>query len=326
MKPYVEKLPDLGIELKFVPIPAGAFKIGSPTAEADRHDDEGPQVDVAVEPVWIMECEVTWQQYRAFMKQYELFPQEEKIAPPLPAVAADAVTYPTPLYDASYTFKKGSAPNLPAVCMTPFAAGEFSRWISLKTGRFYRLPTEAEWEYACRAGTTSAWSCGDDAAKLGDHAWFFDNSFDEKLNAEAPRPVGSKKPNAWGIYDMHGNVAEIVLDQYIADHYAKLASPAKALEAIAWPTQEYPHVIRGGSFLSDPEDLRAARRLRTTDALKEQDPQFPKSIWWFTDAQHVGFRLVRPFHTPKPDEQKRYWKPHSEEIEMILEVQRTEGR
>jgi formylglycine-generating enzyme required for sulfatase activity len=329
MKPYTLKLTDAGIELHFVPIPGGTFTMGSPESEADRGAEEGPAVQVSVEPMWMMSCEVTWDQYRAFMARYKEFPQEQTFTPPGSLVAADAVTYPTPLYDASHTFRKGQDGKLPAVCMTPFAAGQFSRWISLQTGQFHRLPTEAEWEYACRAGTTTPWSTGPDVASLDQAAWYFDNSLNPALNEESPRPVGQKKPNAHGLFDMHGNVAEIVLDHHVTDHYTKLAAlpaPVPAFDAIAWPAEEYPHVIRGGSFLHDPADLRSARRLHTAAAFKKQDPQIPQSIWWFTDALHVGFRIVRPFTAPPPEIQKKFWAPHSDEIEMILEIQRTEAR
>jgi formylglycine-generating enzyme required for sulfatase activity len=127
--------------------------------------------------------------------------------------------------------------------------------LSTKTGHFYRLPTEAEWEYACRAGTATAYSFGDDAAKLQEYGWFEDNG-DFKY-----QKVGKKKPNPWGFYDIHGNVAEWCLDQY-EDSY----DVVKDLLENPWnkATKTYPHVARGGSYDDRPTCCgarRAGRRL-----------------------------------------------------------------
>jgi len=324
-EPYTQTLEPHGITFEFVPIPGGTFQMGSPETDPHRQDDEMPQVQVQIEPFWMMKYEITWEQFRVFMNQYELFPEEQAMTPPGEVVAADAVSYPTPLYDAAFIFSKGDDPRMPAVSMTPFAAKQFARWLSLQTGHFYRLPTEAEWEYACRAGSDTAYHFGDDADELDDYAWYFDNSYNEAIEDEGPRPVGGKQPNAFGLYDMHGNVAEIVLDQHVADHYGKLANPVHVLDAIAWPSEDYPHVLRGGSYLDDPENLRSAKRAVTHPNLKRRDPQIPRSVWWFTDGTHIGFRLVRPMNVPSPEEQQRYWEPHTPEMQQVLEVQRSGG-
>ena len=157
--------------------------------------------------------------------------------------------------------------------------------------------TEAEWEYACRAGATTAYSFGDDAAKLGDYAWLASNS-DGKY-----QKVGTKKPNAWGLHDMHGNVVEWTLDQYVPDYYAKPEAATRWAES----TKPYPHSARGGSWNDGPERLRCGARLGSDASWKMQDPQLPKSIWYLTDAQWLGFRLVRPLNVPPAEEMYRYW-------------------
>ena len=142
--------------------------------------------------------------------------------------------------------------------MTHHAAMEYCRWLSAKTGKIYRLPTEAEWEYACRAGTTTAYSFGDDPDELDEYAWYVDN-------AEQPQPVGKKKPNPWGLHDMHGNVAEWCLDHYVADIYSTLAKDPLVDPAgrPARPQKEYPYVARGGSWDDDagPAPQRRPTRL-----------------------------------------------------------------
>ena len=166
---------------------------------------------------------------------------------------------------------------------------EYCRWLSAKTGKTYRLPTEAEWEYAARAGAKTAYSFGDDASKLGDYAWFVEN-------AEKPQPIGKKKPNVWGLYDMHGNVAEWCMDQFAADTYEKLAKAGSVSERpVVLPTaKEYPYVLRGGSWDDDPDKLRSAARRASNLDFSVQDPQRPQSIWWHTDATFAGFRIVCP--------------------------------
>jgi formylglycine-generating enzyme required for sulfatase activity len=165
----------------------------------------------------------------------------------------------------------------------------------------YRLPTEAEWEYACRAGTTTAYSFGDDPAQLGDYGWFFDNS-DSKY-----QEVGKKKPNPWGLYDMHGNVTEWVLDQFDPDFYKVCAGKGVVTDPWNKATKPYPHSVRGGSWDEDPPALRSGARNASDRTWKMQDPQLPKSIWYLTDAKIVGFRIVRPLQVPTAEELAKYW-------------------
>jgi formylglycine-generating enzyme required for sulfatase activity len=187
----------------------------------------------------------------------------------------------------------------PAISMTQHAANKYCEWLSAKTGQFYRLPTEAEWEYACRAGTSTAYSFGDNSAKLDDYAW------NEKNSDFKYHKVGTKKPNPWELYDMHGNVAEWCLDQYEPNYNAL----AGGNSADPWlkSTKPYPHVVRGGSWDDEGDKLRSAARRASDKTWKQQDPQLPKSVWYHTDAQFLGFRIVRPLKVPSAEQMQTYW-------------------
>ncbi|MCO6455877.1 MAG: formylglycine-generating enzyme family protein [Pirellulaceae bacterium] len=301
MKPYAELIERTDATIEMLPIPGGTFLMGSPDDEAGRQPDEGPQRKVTLEPFWMGKYEITWDAFEVWM--FDLDVQRRKLAREEPNArdsAADEyqVSQPTEPYT-DMTFGMGKK-GYPAICMTQLAAKTFCQWLSAKTGRYYRLPTEAEWEYACRAGTTTAYSFGDDPDALDDFAWYYDNS-----NGKY-QPVGKKKPNPWGLYDMHGNVTEWVLDQYVPDIYQKFAGEV-AENPLVNPTTLYPRVVRGGSWDSDPEMLRSAARDKSTPEWKQQDPQIPKSIWYHTDALHVGFRIVRPLRVPTDKERQEKW-------------------
>ncbi len=308
MKPYTEKLSDT-VSLDMVPIPGGTFKMGSPDNEADRKDDEGPQVEVKVEPFWMGKCEITWNQYELWGLGLD---KERRAARQAESTmwdqSADALAIPTKPYS-DMTFGMGKE-GFPAICMTQFAAKMYCKWLTAKTGHYYRLPTEAEWEYACRAGTTGPYSFGDDVEKLGEYAWFTDNS-DEKYHK-----VGEKKPNPWGLFDMHGNVAEWVLDEYAADRYKQWSDKPQE-NPLAIVTKAYPQVARGGAWTDEAPLLRSAARRASTKDWKMQDPQIPQSIWYYTDAPFVGFRVVRPLRVPTVEEAAKYEITDFEKQELI---------
>jgi len=322
MKPYKEAV---GKFQEFVPIAGGKFTMGSPAGEAGRSADEGPQFDVEVEPFWMGKFEVTWDDYQLFRDEYPDRKKNNQIAPK--DKYNDAVSIPTPLWEQdSQPILKGMGQlgGYPVADISQFAAKQFSKWISKKTGRFYRLPTEAEWEYAARAGTKTAYNFG--AAKLDDNALYFDNSaYDDPAKGHPQtgsgyRVVGSKKANPWGLHDMHGNVAEWVVDGYDAKWYEKFAGKTvKAKDAVNWPREIFPTVARGGHWDAPPEQCRSASRLASDKKWQHRDPQLPKSVWWYTDAFHVGFRLVRPLIEPSEEEKLKYWEPHTDDIKGVLE-------
>ena len=299
MKPYTDLLSGTDDTFDMMPIPGGTFLRGSPDDEVGRSKDEGPQHRVRVEPFWMGKHEVTWDAYDIWSFSLDIARRKlNKTSGTKFDKLADAVTRPTKPYT-DMTFGMGHD-GYPAICMTQLAAKKYCQWLSAKTGRYYRLPTEAEWEYAARAGTTKAYSFGDDPKQVDEYGWHYDNSDD------ATHPVGRKKPNPWGLYDMHGNVAEWCLDRHGPDFYASFPAGSVSENPLAIPTKLYPRVVRGGSWEDDPEGLRSAARLGSDLFWKSQDPQIPQSNWYHTDALFVGFRVVRPLREPDLEQKARY--------------------
>lgn len=200
-RPYSERIPDSEIEIKMVPVAGGSFLMGSPNGEKGRNIDEGPQKKVRVSSFWMGAYEITWEQYTQFLNERaQNVPQPSITLKDGSKLTVDGVSTATPMYiDMSFGMGKE---GYPAINMTQYAAAMYAKWLFAKTGRFYRLPTEAEWEYACRSGATTPYYFGSDEAQLDQYAWYKANS-----NGKYHK-VGSKSPNAYGLYDMHGNVAE----------------------------------------------------------------------------------------------------------------------
>jgi len=300
MKPYAELVEHTRVKIDMVPIAGGKFVMGSPDGEADREADEGPQHEVKVEPFWMASHETTWDAFEVWMFDLDIQRRElKKTAKNDRDTAAEEyqLSQPTEPYS-DMSFGMGRR-GYPAICMTQLAAKTFCNWLSEKTGRYYRLPTEAEWEYACRAGAKTAYHFGDDADKLDDYAWYYDNS------DEAYHKVAKKKPNPWGLFDMHGNVSEWVLDGH-QKNYGEFAGKL-SLNPLVTPKTIYSRVVRGGSWDDDPDGLRSSNRIVSNSDWKLQDPQLPQSIWYHTDAQFVGFRIVRPLVEPSAEEKKAKW-------------------
>ncbi|MFK8110605.1 MAG: formylglycine-generating enzyme family protein [Rubripirellula sp.] len=328
MVPYTAKIPGTDLQFEMIPVPGGTFKLGSPESEEGRADDEGPQVQVNVDPMWVAKTEVNWEQYEQFMNLHYVFQgfQADGKRMVNETNRIDAVTAPTPLYEPSFTYEFGQEPDLPATTMTQYAAQQFTKWLSGISGQQYRLPTEAEWEYAARAGTETAFSWGDTDAEADDHAWSFDNS------DSGPSPVGTKKPNAFGLHDMHGSVGEWTINKYEEKGYASLAgkSPINATDAVTFATEESPCVIRGGTWEDDVALLRSAARMKSEDGdeWKDEDPNEPKSMWWYTNdpTRGVGFRLFRSFKPLPKETITKFWDTASEDILDVVEFKLNDGR
>jgi sulfatase modifying factor 1 len=328
MVPYTVTIPGTEVAFDMIPIPGGEFLLGSPDGSPGHQPDEGPQVKVRVAPFWMGKTEVRWAEYKEFMALYQIFKKFEaaQLRPVTDANKVDAVTAPTELYEPSFTFEYGDDPQQAAVTMTQLGAKHYTKWMSGITGQQYRLPTEAEWEYACRAGTTTAYSFGDDPAQLGEYAWFKENS-----GEGGQKPIGQKKPNPWGLYDMHGNVSEWVLDGYVEEGYKRLAGKEglTALDTLATPESAWPRVVRGGNWDSDPAKCRSAAKLGSNDDdWKANDPNLPLSPWWFTDdpARGVGFRIIRPLEEVPRVVMETFWRIDTEDIAEDVKYRLDEGR
>lgn len=340
MVPYTETLPGSDVKIEMVPVPGGVFTFGSAEDDEDRGEYELAAVKVEVPPFWIAKHELTWDAYWKYMKLNDVFVKLQSIKSRLgssnadeaakakaavdnsPAIAmaideevtyVDGVTAPTPLYDPGTTYEFGEDPQLPAATMTPYAAKQFTKWLGRTTGLEYRLPTEAEWEYAARAGSTGAYPAGVTADNLGEYAWYEDSS------DWTTHEVGQLKPNAWGLHDMLGNVAEWVIDEYNEDLERPEADVLAWEQAVIWATSNQGRVCRGGFYDSAAEDCRVTSRFYSEDELwKAGDPNSPLSPWWYTDypTTGIGMRVVRSLKPLPPEILQRFWEFESDEIKQ----------
>ena len=301
-KNFTEYIPTTLVDFEMMAIPGGVFTIGSPESEDYHRPDEGPQRQIEVSSFWIGKGEVSWDEYDAFCRSkgqlasingiYQIINSRKDI---------DAVTGPTPAYgNPDQGWGKGKRP---AITMTHYAATQYCEWLSGKTGKKYRLPTEAEWEYACRANTTGAYYFPGEPRSYSRLRWInmlfgVDTSMISVYTIYAENSAGKSFPpqrvqaNPFGLVHMTGNVKEFCADWYTADAYSGYAAD-QIVKDPRGPQSGKEHVVRGGSYRSDAADLRIARRDHTAEqAWLVTDPQIPKSRWWYSDCMEVGFRVV----------------------------------
>ena len=289
---YQFNVPGSQILYKMVPIKAGSFLMGSNVKEKGRAIDEGPQKKVTLSAFWMGAFELSRDEFDIFYKDENTSDNS----------TIDAITKPSPQY-IDFSLGMGKEGGYPVNSLSQYSALMYCRWLYNKTGDFYRLPTEAEWEYACRAGSTTRFYFGDDQKQLQKYAWFKDNSDDKFQRA------GLKLPNAWGLYDMLGNVSEWTLDHYEEKRMENM--PSISDNPFVSPNKlRYPKVIRGGGYSDEADELSVANRTKSDPLMNRRDPQIPKSKWWLTDAPSVGFRIVRPLVQPSAEEINEFYKQY----------------
>ncbi|MDO5571726.1 MAG: SUMF1/EgtB/PvdO family nonheme iron enzyme [Bacteroidales bacterium] len=297
---FTEQIPGTMVTFNMLAIPEGSFKMGSDENENFHKEDESPVREVKMKRFFMAELEVTWDQYWAFYGNT----MSEGRTPPETIYAnntnpdLDAVSGPTPPF--GFPDQGWGGGNRPAITMTHYAAETFCQWLTLKTGKKYRLPTEAEWEYAARGGTQTPYFFEGSPKSYSDQG-FWRKFFDAKTDIISEYVIYSKnsrnktqepsqvKANPYGLKNMLGNVLEYCADKYSPKAYAQ--GGAQVSNPINTDGEEW--VVRGGNYTSDASDLRCAARSHTLhDAWLKTDPQQPKSIWWYSDIRGIGFRVV----------------------------------
>ena len=291
-KAYQQTIPGSTLQIKMVPVNGGNFLMGSSNKEKNRETDEGPQRNVSISSFWMGAFEISRDEFDVFYKD-ETISQNSTV---------DAITRPSPQY-IDFSLGMGKEGGYPVNSLSQYAALMYCRWLYNKTNIFYRLPTEAEWEFACRAGTSTTYYFGNDTKELDKFAWYKNNS-DNKF-----QKAGQKLPNAWGLYDMLGNVSEWTLDHYDEKAMKRIAD--KATDPFSKPNvARYPKSLRGGSFMDDAIGLRCANRFKSDPSWNRRDPQIPKSKWWLTEGGFVGFRIIRPLQQPTKEQADEFFRQY----------------
>lgn len=289
---FTDRIEPTDISFEMALVPEGSFFMGEDSGE----HDEMPRHEVFVDSLWVGKYEVTWEMFELFLSENNVLfndVSKEKL------IILDAITRPSrPFEDPSLGMGKQ---GYPVINVSPYAALVFCKWLSTVTGKFYRLPTEAEWEYFCKSPNNE----NDDFFKdkldnIGDYAWSYENS-----DAQYAK-VGQKLPNGFGLFDVLGNVAEWTLDQYDKDFYAKEQGTV-ANNPWNVPGTIHPRVFRGGSWEDDAMDLSSTKRGQSGAYLQKNDPQIPKSFWWYSDSAFIGFRIVSPVKQPSKEEMNNFW-------------------
>jgi len=297
---FTEYIPGSSVSFEMVTVPGGTFRMGSPEDEPFREDDEGPAREVSISSFFMAKVEVTWDEYLAFYSQTAATGKTTDAYLLRGSSEVDAISGPTSPYGApDQGWGKG---NMPAITMTHQAAEVYCQWLTEVTGKNYRLPTEAEWEYAARGGTSTPYFFegnpkryvrqglrnkifGVDTTGINRYVIYAENSLARS------NPPSAVQSNPFGLINMLGNVAEFCSDRYAPEAYGDY--PEGILQDPTGPVSGDEFVIRGGSYMDDAAGVRCASRdyTRSGPWLKT-DPQIPKSIWWYSDCTHVGFRVV----------------------------------
>ena len=293
---YTEVMPNTGVKFEMVAIEGGTFTMGAGPEDPNAREDEIPSRQVEISPFWMGKFEVSWREFDSYYSETVTREKNES-----GLRLEDAVTGPTPPYGSpDQGWGKGAQP---AITMRHYTAVKYCEWLSSVTGRKYRLPTEAEWEYAARAGTEGPYFFSEDTGGswwsnlfgsneidpelVAEYATFQDNS---KYRTHGPR---TRQPNPWGLHNMLGNVKEFCRDWYSPDTLSQYPDGQVTVNPKG-PETGTEYVIRGGSFRSPAEELRASARDYTrTEQWMRTDPQTPKSVWWYSDVTDVGIRIVR---------------------------------
>jgi formylglycine-generating enzyme required for sulfatase activity len=301
-KDFTENVPGTTVSFNMKAIPGGSFKMGSPESEPLRKADEGPQKEVKISPFFMAEIEVSWEEYLAFYSATAAEGRSTDTEGSRTMADVDAISGPTPPYgqpDQNWGMGKR-----PAITMSYHSAETYCKWLSQVAGKTYRLPTEAEWEYAARGGTQTPFYFegnpkdfaqkgflgklfGKDSDVINKYVVYGKNS---RSKTEEPQKV---EANPFGLKNMLGNAAEYCSDWYTEDAYAQLQEGTTDPKG---PSGGNEHVVRGGYFKSDIADVRSAsRRATQNEAWLKTDPQMPKSIWWLSDCNYISFRVVCEF-------------------------------